>query len=85
LEQGGWMGCSWGGEWGGEAGVPAERLVGAVLQLAAAARIMILWLPAAAGEVRALEPAEPRPAAPRWSDHGAASKGPTALATVGNG
>jgi hypothetical protein len=45
---------------------PAERLVGAVLQLAAAAGI--LGLPAAAGDVRALEPAEPCPAAPRCSE-----------------
>ena len=51
--------------------VPAERLVDAVLQLAVVDRL--LWL--AAGDIGALEPAEPRPVAPRWAGQKTARRG----------
>jgi hypothetical protein len=58
-----WRGSRQGARgWYGAGQTPAEGLVDAVLQLAGAARR--LGLAAAAGDVRALEPAEPRTAVP---------------------
>jgi hypothetical protein len=60
------------GESGGARKPPAEGLIDAVLQLALAVRQ--LGLTAAAADVHALEPAEPRAAAPRRSGYGAQTK-----------